>query len=93
MRTIEGTNAFKRDFKRTRAVPKHKDIDSLLSEVVELLANDEPLAEKFRDHALLGGWKGYRECHIKTDLLLIYQKPDSSSLHLIRLGSHSQLFS
>jgi mRNA interferase YafQ len=93
MRTIEGTNAFKRDYKRTRAVPKHKDIESLLSVIVESLANDEPLAEKYHDHSLFGGWKGYRECHLKPDLLLIYQKPNSSSLRLIRLGSHNQLFS
>ena len=45
-----------------------------------------------RDHALSGDWAGYRECHIKPDLLLIYRKPDADTLRLARLGSHSELF-
>jgi mRNA interferase YafQ len=35
---------------------------------------------------------GYRECHIKPDLLPIYRKPDADTLRLARLGSHSELF-
>jgi mRNA interferase YafQ len=35
---------------------------------------------------------GYRECHIKPDLLLIYRKPGADTLRLARLGSHSELF-
>jgi mRNA interferase YafQ len=41
---------------------------------------------------LAGDWAGYRECHIKPDLLLIYKKPDDETLRLARLGSHSELF-
>jgi len=43
---------------------------------------------------LSGDWSGYRECHIKPDLLLllIYRKPDANTLRLARLGSHSELF-
>ncbi|HMU31204.1 MAG TPA: type II toxin-antitoxin system YafQ family toxin, partial [Nitrospira sp.] len=44
-------------------------------------------------HDLSGDWAGYRECHIKPDLLLIYRKSDSDTLRLARLGSHSELFS
>ena len=43
------------------------------------------------DHALGGKWKGYRECHIRADLLLIYRKFNQTLL-LVRLGSHSELF-
>ena len=43
------------------------------------------------DHALTGDWKDYRDCHVKPDLVLIYQKPDSATLRLVRLGSHSEL--
>jgi mRNA interferase YafQ len=50
------------------------------------------LPENNRDHALSGDWAGYRECHIKPDLLLIYRKPDPDTLRLARLGSHSELF-
>jgi len=60
-------------------------------ELVEQLAKDQPLAERYRDHALTGDWKDHRDCHIKPDLVLIYRKPDAETLQLVRLGSHSEL--
>ena len=93
MRTIERSSAFKRDYKRVKATPRHSnDIDSLVSTVVTLLLLDQALPEGNRDHALSGDWAGYRECHLKPDLLLIYHKPDADTLRLARLGSHSELF-
>lgn len=93
MRTIERASAFKRDFRRVKATPRHsKDIDQLLSTIVEKLLVDEKLPPHNRDHELSGNWKGYRECHLKPDLLLIYRKPDTETLRLARLGSHSELF-
>jgi mRNA interferase YafQ len=41
---------------------------------------------------LTGDWAGYRECHLKPDLLLIYRKIGEETLTLARLGSHSELF-
>jgi len=93
MRTIEWTATFRRDFKRTNATPRHRDIETPLPQALELLANNKPLAEKHRDHALGGNWKAHRECHLKPDLLLIYKLPDQHTLRLIRMGSHSELFS
>jgi mRNA interferase YafQ len=93
MRTIERSSAFKRDYKRAKATPRHsKNVDSLVSTVVTLLLSDRVLPENNRDHALSGDWVGYRECHVKPDLLLIYRKPDAATLRLARLGSHSELF-
>ncbi len=93
MRTIERSSAFKRDYKRVKTTPRHsKDIDLLVSTIVALLLIDLALPESNRDHALSGDWVGYRECHIKPDLLLIYRKPDKETLRLARLGSHSELF-
>ncbi|MCE5359956.1 MAG: type II toxin-antitoxin system YafQ family toxin [Acidithiobacillus sp.] len=60
--------------------------------ILEALVADLPLDAKYRDHDLSGNWAGYRECHIKPDLLLIYRKCDSDTLRLARLGSHSELF-
>ena len=91
MRTIERTGQFKRDWKRES---KGRHSDALRREfivVVTLLANDEPLDLRFRDHALAGEWKDHRDCHIRPDLVLIYRKPDDHSLELVRLGSHSEL--
>lgn len=92
MRTIEWTSAFKRDFKRIASAPRHKDIGEILPAILELLADDQHLPEKHRDHALGGNWKGHRECHLKPDLLLIYKLPDAGTLRLTRLGTHSDLF-
>lgn len=94
MRAIERSSAFKRDFKKVKATPRHaKDVEQLLSELLMLLVTDEPLPDANRDHSLIGDWIGYRECHIKPDLLLIYKKPDADTLRLARIGSHSELFS
>ena len=92
MRTIEWTSAFKRDYKRVKATPRHKDIETLLPEIAGLLAGDESLAEMHHDHGLSGNWKDHRECHLKPDLLLIYKLPDDATLRLVRMGSHSELF-
>ena len=91
MRTIERQPNFKRDYKR-ESNGKYKDsLDNLLAQVLIPLAQDEKLADKFRDHPLRGKLRGYRECHIKPDLLLIYRKPNNDLLELYRLGSHSEL--
>jgi len=92
MRTIERTNVFKRDFKREKSGQHRRDLDALVFTTISILADDKPLPEKNRDHALGGEWRDHRECHLKPDLLLIYRKPNNDVLQLIRLGSHSELF-
>ena len=92
MRTIKWSSDFKKDYRRIRATPRHQDIDSLLETVATLLTEDKPLPAIFRDHALIGDWRGYRECHLKPDLLLIYKTTEAGVLRLARLGSHAELF-
>ncbi|WP_019864226.1 type II toxin-antitoxin system YafQ family toxin [Methylovulum miyakonense] len=89
MREVVLTSAFKKDYKRLSRSGQH-DIRQL-QEVTAILANDDILEEKYRDHALIGNWQDCRECHIKPDWLLIYQLKDDE-LILIRTGSHSELF-
>ena len=91
MRTVKYTNRFKRDYRREKSGQLGKKLDSLLMAVVNLLAADEPLPQCNLDHPLTGDWKDHRDCHIKPDLVLIYQKPDGATLRLVRLGSHSEL--
>ena len=79
---------FKKDLKKAQR--QGKDLN-LLQTVVITLANEEPLEKRFRDHDLTGNWRGYRECHVNPDWLLIY-KVDGEELKLARLGSHSDLF-
>jgi len=91
MRTIEQTSQFKRDYKREVKGQHRQTLAGDFMAIITALANDQPLAEKHRDHALTGDWKDHRDCHVKPDLVLIYRKPDDTVLQLVRLGSHSQL--
>ncbi len=91
MRTIEWTTQFKRDFKRESKGRYRATLDDNLFPAIEALAQDRVLEARHRDHALSGNWHDHRDCHIKPDLILIYQKPDAATIRLVRLGSHSEL--
>ena len=91
MRTIERTGQFKRDYKRESRGRHRSSLDAELASIVEALAKDQPLEPRRHDHALSGEWSDHRDCHLKPDLVLIYQKPDADTLRLVRLGSHSEL--
>lgn len=91
MRTIEWTSQFKRDYKRESKGQYRTTLNDDLFPIVDLLADDRLLEPRYRDHPLSGDWKNYRDCHIKPDLILIYQKPNYEILRLVRLGSHSEL--
>ena len=88
MKTIRRLKQFKKDVKRIQK--SGKEITKL-TEVIEKLANDETLEPEYCDHALSGNYKGYRDCHIEPDWLLIYQSSETE-LVLVRTGSHSDLF-
>lgn len=90
MRRIEPTTAFRRDLKREKR-GQHRNLDQFVTEIIRLLAADAALPERNRDHALTGDWIGFRECHVRPDLLLIYEK-EEGVLRLVRLASHSELF-
>lgn len=92
MRMIERSTAFKRDYKREGKGQYRTVLEKDLKYILVTLASDQPLDTKYRDHDLSGNWLGYRECHIKPDLLLIYRKSGTDILRLARLGSHSTLF-
>lgn len=84
------TTQFKKDLKKIQK--QNKNI-KLLSEIIDLLADGKSLPEKNRDHELSGNFKGFRECHIQPDWLLIYEISDNELiLFLTRTGSHSDLF-
>ena len=89
MREIEFTRSFKRDRKREKRTDPA--LDGVLLPIIELLVVDTELPKRLFDHALGSNWKGFRDCHIKPDLVLIYEKP-KGILRLVRLGSHSEVF-
>ena len=82
---------FKKQLKRAES-RREGDAAKVL-EAVNILARGESLPERYRDHALTGNWEGHRECHILSDLLLIYRIIDDVLiLELVDTGSHSDLF-
>ena len=91
MRTIERTRRFKRDYRREFGGRHRNDLDERLAAIVQSLANDEPLEPRHHDHPLSGPWADFRDCHVRPDLVLIYQKPDAHTLRLVRMGSHAEL--
>jgi mRNA interferase YafQ len=92
MRTIESAKIFRKELKKLSVHPDHANLGELLEAVLESLVIDKPLPIKNRDHPLTGPYKGFRDCHIKPDVVLIYSKPDKNTLWLARIGTHSELF-
>ena len=90
MLKFETTARFRKDMKKI--VKRGLDI-SKMEAVVDMLLAEQPLPEKYKDHALIGNYSGCRECHIQPNWLLIYQI-DKGDLILTatRTGSHSELF-
>ena len=82
--------SFKRDQKLMQK--RNKDIDKL-TDVMALLINEQPLLPKHEDHPLHGEFKGWRECHVESDWVLIYRIDDKNrKVVFYRTGSHSDLF-
>lgn len=90
MYEVKPTSRFRRDLKYI----KRRGYDMrLLTKVIQALASGEPLAEKYKDHALSGVWSKQRECHVTPDWLLIYRlENEILVLTLTRTGTHSDLF-
>ena len=89
MYTLKFTNQFKKEYKLM--IKRGKDI-ALLDDVIEKIQKGEKLDAKYQDHALTGTYRGFRECHIQPDWLLIYFVENQIMiLTLVRTGSHSDL--
>jgi len=90
MLTIVYTSKMKRDVKREKK--RGKDL-SKLTVALDLLASGKPMPEKYRDHPLKGEMRGYRECHLESDWLLVYQIIQSKLVLLASgTGTHVDLF-
>jgi mRNA interferase YafQ len=88
MLTPDYAGQFKREYKL--AIKRGLDIALLDSVIIDLI-NEVPLDEKYKDHALSGNFKDYRECHIKPDWLLVYRITDGV-IYFSRTGTHSDIF-
>ena len=91
MLQIKFTNKMKRDARRIKKRGKNM---SKLTTTLNLLASQEPMPERYFDHPLTGNLKDFRECHIESDWLLVYQIfEDTLILSATGTGTHSDLFS
>jgi len=88
MRTLVESTAFRRDWKR--AYKRGYDISKLVA-IIRKLQLGEALPASNRAHPLKGEWKGYWDCHVEPDWLLIYKVTDDE-VRLARTGTHADLF-
>lgn len=94
-RDSEKSKKFIKDWERLSRSGKH-DMKQLKEAMILLIANDAPLSAEWRDHELTGEFSDMRECHIKGDLLLLYQIrdiPNGEIIAFTRAGTHSEIFS
>lgn len=92
MRTINRSSGFRRDYRREKRGQYGRFLDEQLDAALQLLTTDQPLPPRYKDHPMRGNRAGERNCHIRPDLVLVYAKPNSTDLNLLRLASHSELF-
>lgn len=89
MRKLKQTGQFKKDLKRIQNNPGK--IASLRA-VLEALQATGAVPREYKPHMLAGNYKGYMECHVENDLLLIWLDESKELIKLVRLGSHSEIF-
>ena len=91
MRQIRFSKVYKKSIKKL--VKSGAVTLSEVHTVVNMIARVESLPTQYRDHKLTGELQGYRECHIRPDILLVYMiyKKELVVL-LVNVGSHSELF-
>lgn len=93
-RSSDYTRPFLKDWERLSRSARF-DMKRLKEALILLVANDAPLGREWLDHALTGDWKGFRECHIGGDFLLIYKLNESGKheqVTFVRAGTHADLF-
>lgn len=87
---VKPTGPFRKDLKRAK---RRGLLLSDLYRVVEMLENGDHLPANLHNHLLTGNYRGYWECHINPDWLLIYEKDtEIRIISLYRTGTHSDLF-
>ena len=89
MLILDYSSQFKKDFKKITKLPIPEIIE--VGNVISTLQKSLILDAKYVDHALIGNWHGFRDCHIKPDLVLIY-RINETYLQLARIGTHNDVF-
>jgi mRNA interferase YafQ len=88
MLTLQVENRFKKDIKKLRRAGSYDF--SELNNVIDKLVNKKNLPAKYKNHILIGKLKGYFDCHIKDNWVLLYKLTDEE-LILVRTGTHADV--
>ena len=91
---VRRTKSFERAYRKLKKSGSlKKSVQADIERVIDHLMSGRSLPRTYLDHELKDEFRGYRKCHIRGDLLLIYRilKKDLI-LVLVDLGSHSYLF-
>ena len=91
MRTIDKSTQFKKVYRKAAKSIDPLELDKRLGFVISSILADQPLPDRFKDHALKANWRGHRDCYVFPSLVLIYRLQGDSVLRLFRLGYHSDL--
>ncbi|MDO8899233.1 MAG: type II toxin-antitoxin system YafQ family toxin [Bacteroidales bacterium] len=84
------TTQFKRDLKRI--TKRNYDLSKLEKFLLQLVSG-QALPEKYKVHPLSNNFKGYFDCHIEPDWIILYKKDETNKLiTLVRTGTHSDIF-
>lgn len=93
MYAILKTKSFLKSYQKLQSAKINRKVFQEIENIVLKLANRELLDSKYKDHQLKGQLQKYRECHIRLDILLLYEVNDNDLvLILLDMGSHSYLF-
>ena len=90
MYTIKTSGTFEKDF--IRCVKRNYHL-KLFEDVIAQLETNGRLPAKYKPHKLTGQYKGFWECHVKPDWLVIWRQNNKTRIiELVRAGTHSDLF-
>ena len=88
--SLHYTNTYLKDLKLAR---RRRLDENRLNEVIKMLLSGEPLPANLHNHLLTGDYKGYWECHVNPDWLLLYEKDtEIRIISLYRTGTHVDIF-
>ena len=89
MRKLVFTTKFRKDYHKYLHKPKHLEA---LNGILRKLEKGEPVPTENDPHKLHGAFDGCMECHVLSNLLLIWIDNRTDTVWLERLGTHHELF-
>lgn len=88
--SLHYSHTYLKDLKLAR---RRRFNEDRLNDVIKMLISGKPLPANLHNHLLTGDYKGYWECHVTPDWLLLYEKDtEIRIISLYRTGTHVDIF-